>query len=137
MTTQQGLYIDAVVVKGTNRTFSVSIKQRTEDEQSFEPFDLSIYSVKFSVMGSPVADREVLLEKLITTNTDVDVLGNIDNPTEGQFSFTINREDTNILGLGKFPIKLELLDATSLTTEVVLTEGGYEGEFNALQIVEV
>lgn len=137
MTTQQGLYIDAVVVKGTSRTFSVSINQKTADEQNFEPFDLSEYSVKFSVMGSPVADGEVLLEKLITTNTDIDILGNIDNPTEGQFSFTINQTDTNTLGLGKFPIKLELVDAASLATEVVLTEGGYEGEFNALQIVEV
>lgn len=137
MTTFDGLYIDAVVVKGTSKTFSVSIQQRTENEQGFEPFDLSNYSVKFSVMGSPVADGAVLLEKIITTNTDIDEEGNIDNPTEGQFSFTITTADTNTLGLGKFPIMLEILDAASLTHEFTLTEGGYKGEFNALQIVEI
>lgn len=137
MTTTNGLYIDAVIVKGTTKTFSVSVTQRTENEQDFEPFDLSNYAVKFSVMGSPVADGEVLLEKLITTNSEEEFIGIIDNPTNGSFLFTINAEDTNILGLGKFPIKIELLDATALTVEHVLTEGGYGGEFNAIQIVEV
>ena len=137
MTTTNGLYIDAVIVKGTTKTFSVSVTQRTENEQDFEPFDLSNYAVKFSVMGSPVADGEVLLEKLITTNSEEEFIGIIDNPTNGSFLFTINAEDTNILGLGKFPIKIELLDATALTVEYVLTEGGYGGEFNAIQIVEV
>ena len=137
MSTTNGLYIDAVIIKGASRTFSVSINQKTENEQDFEPFDLSNYAIKFSVMGSPVADGEVLLEKIITTNSDEETIGIIDNPTNGEFLFTISASDTNDLGLGKFPIKIEILDATSLTVEHVLTEGNQGGEFNAIQIVEI
>lgn len=137
MTITDGLYIDAVIVKGSSRSFSVSINTMNDDESGFEPLDLSNYSVRFSIMGSPVADGKVLIEKIITSNTDEDMVGIIDDPTNGQFIFTITAQDTNNIGLGKFPIKLELLDAASLLVETVLTEGNEQGEFNAIRIVEV
>lgn len=137
MTITDGLYIDAVIVKGSTKSFSVSINQRNEQNTDFEPFDLSDYAIKFSVLGSPVADGKVLIEHIITTNTLVEEDGNISNPTNGEFTFTITAEDTNDLGLGKFPIKIEILDGTSLDVEHVLTEGNENGEFNAIRIVEV
>lgn len=137
MSTLDGLFIDAVVVKGSTKSFSVSISQRNETDTDFEPFDLSNYAIKFSVMGAPTSDSAVLLEHIITTNTDKDVDGIINDPTNGEFYFTVSAEDTKKLGLGKFPIKLEFLDGTSLEVLDTLTEGGLEGEFNALQIVQV
>lgn len=137
MTITDGLYIDAVIVKGSTRSFSVSINQRNEQDTGFEPLDLSDYAVRFSIMGSPVADGKVLIEHIITTNSDEETDGIIDNPTNGEFIFTVTADDTNTIGLGKFPIKLELLDASSLTVEDIITEGSEGGEFNAIRIVEV
>jgi hypothetical protein len=137
MSTLDGLYIDAVVIKGSGKTFSVSIQQKNEENTGFEPFDLSNYAIKFSVLGAPTADSTVLLEHIITTNTDVNTEGIINNPTNGEFYFTVSKEDTDKLGLGKFPIKLELLDGESLEVSDIITEGNLEGEFNAIQILQV
>lgn len=137
MTITDGLYIDAVIVKGSSRTFGVSINQKNEEDTDFEPMDLSNYAIKFSVLGSPVADGKVLVEHVITTNTTDEEGGRINNPTNGEFTFTVTAVDTNNLGLGKFPIKIEILDGTSLEVEYVLTEGNENGEFNAIRIVEV
>ena len=137
MTITDGLYIDAVIVKGSSRTFGVSINQRNEENTDFEPMDLSDYAIRFSVLGSPVADGKVLVEHIITTNTTDEEGGCINNPTNGEFAFTITSQDTNKLGFGKFPIKIEILDGASLEVEHILTEGNENGEFNAIRIVEV
>lgn len=137
MTTLDGLYIDAVVIKGSTKNFSVSINQRNEENTGFEPLDLSNYAIRFSILGAPTSDSQVLVEHVITTNTERNVDGIINNPTNGEFIFTVTAEDTNTIGLGKFPIKLELLDPDTLEPDFVLTEGGQEGEFNAIQVVEV
>ena len=137
MTTLDGLFIDAVIVKGSTKSFTVSINQRNETDTGFEPLDLSNYLVRFSILGAPTADSTVLIEHLITTNSDIDTDGIINNPTNGEFTFTVTAGDTNAIGLGKFPIKIELLDPESKEVEILLTEGGYGGEFNAIQIVQV
>lgn len=137
MSTLDGLFIDAVVIKGSTKTFSVSINQRKEDDTGFEPLDLSNYAVKFSILGAPTADSKVLVEHIITTNTDQNIDGIISNPTEGEFYFTVTADDTNTLGVGKFPIKLQLLDGTSFDDLDILTEGNTKGEFNAIQVLEV
>lgn len=138
MASPNDYFIDAVVVKGTRRAFSVSINQLKENSLTeFEPLDLNPYSVVFKVMGSATADGEVLIEKVITQNTDVDDVGIIDVPDNGQFTFTVSEDDTNKLGLGKFPIMLQLVDPDTLEPQITLTEGGYKGEFNKLQIVQV
>lgn len=137
MSTTNGLYIDAVVVKGTSRTFTVSIETLNEDGITFSPLDLDPYSVRFTVLGSATADGTVLLQKVITQNTEESKEGAITVPESGEFSFTINSDDTNTLGLGNFPIMLELLNAETLEVEFVLTEGGHQAEFNRIQVVQV
>lgn len=137
MSTTNGLYIDAVVVKGTSRTFTVSIETLSEDGITFSPLDLDPYSVRFTVLGSATADGTVLLQKVITQNTEESEEGAITVPESGQFSFTVNSDDTDKLGLGNFPIMLELLNAETLEVEFVLTEGGHQAEFNKLSIVQV
>lgn len=137
MSTTNGLYIDAVVVKGTSRTFTVSIETLNEDGITFSPLDLDPYSVRFTVLGSATADGTVLLQKVITQNTEESEEGTITVPENGEFSFTVNSDDTDTLGLGNFPIMLELLNAETLEVEFVLTEGGHQAEFNQLSIVQV
>lgn len=137
MATTNQLYIDAVVVYGTKKTFTVSIETLNEDMVTFSPLDLNPYSVRFTVLGSATADGEVLLQKIITQNTEESTTGIIDVPDNGQFSFTITKEETINLGLGNHPIMLELLNAESLEPEITLTEGGLQGEFNKISIVQV
>lgn len=137
MATTNQLYIDAVVVYGASKTFTVSIETLNEDMVTFSPLDLNPYSVRFTVLGSATADGEVLLQKIITQNTEESTTGIIDVPDNGQFSFTITKEETINLGLGNHPIMLELLNAESLEPEITLTEGGLQGEFNKISIVQV
>lgn len=132
------LYIDAVVVKGTKRVFGCTVNTKTQNEakDEFAPLDLTPYSVRFRVLGSATADAKVLLEKIITQTTDEESIGIINDAENGQFEFVINIADTQLLGLGKFAIMIELLDANTLEPQITLTEGGYNGEFNKLQIVQ-
>ena len=132
------LYIDAVVVKGTRRIFGCTVNTKTQNEakDEFAPLDLTPYSVRFRVLGSATADAKVLLEKIITQTTDEESIGIISDAENGQFEFVINIADTQLLGLGKFAIMIELLDANTLEPQITLTEGGYNGEFNKLQIVQ-
>lgn len=132
------MYIDAVIVKGETKGFSSTINVLDEDtNNTFVPLDLNNYTIQFRVMGSATADAEVLVEHLITQNTDVETEGQITEPEQGQFTFVITEEDTETLGLGKFPIQLRLLDAETLEHEFTITEGGLNGEYNAITIVQV
>ena len=131
------MYIDAVIVQGENRTFSSSIKVLDENETDFIPMDLDDYSIEFRVMGSPTADGEVLLSKIITQNTDRATIGRITDAANGQFDFSITRDDTISLGLGKHPIQLRLLNAETGELVYTVTEGGLNGEFNSITIVQV
>lgn len=131
------LFIDAVILKGQGRTLGVKINQRNEVDTDFEPLDLTDFAVRFRVLGSATKDAEVLVEHIITQFTDPDVDGEIYNAQGGEFSFCINRDDTEKLGLGKFPISIDLLDVETLEYVDTITEGGENGEFNKVFIVEV
>lgn len=130
-------YIDATCIKGQKNIFSSTIEITKDNGVSFVPFDLNAYSVRFRVLGAPTADAKTLIEKIITQNTDIEVIGQIDNPSNGSFTFTITKDDTDILGLGKFPIKLDLLDAASGSEIYSLTLGDEHSEFNAIKVVQV
>lgn len=130
-------YIDATCIKGQKNIFSSTIEITEDNGVSFVPFDLNAYSVRFRVLGAPTADAKTLIEKIITQNTDIEVIGQIDNPFNGSFTFTITKDDTDILGLGKFPIKLDLLDAASESEIYSLTLGDERSEFNSIRVVQV
>ena len=130
-------YIDATCIKGQKNIFSSTIEITEDNGVSFVPFDLNAYSVRFRVLGAPTADAKTLIEKIITQNTDIEVIGQIDNPSNGSFTFTITKDDTDILGLGKFPVKLDLLDAASGSEIYSLTLGDEHSEFNAIRVVQV
>ena len=131
------LYIDAVCIKGETRIFNCTINTSEDGGNTFNPLDLSEYHIKFRVLGSPTSDSKVLLEKIITQNTILEAEGQITVPANGEFVFTINKEDTNELGLGAFPISIQLVGVDDNDLVYTLTEGGQRGEFNKLRIVQV
>lgn len=128
-------FIDATIVMGRTKSFSGHIETQ-ETAGAFSPLDLSSYSIRFRVLGAPTADAKVLVEHLITQNTELEVDGVIDNPTNGDFIFTITKDDTITLGLGNHPIEIMIVDAETLEEVFSLTEGGQRGEFNKIQIVQ-
>lgn len=131
-------YIDAVIIKGAgNKAFTVSIEQKDEASTSFEGMDLSDYSIRFRVLGAPTADAKVLVEHIITQNTNLETIGRITDATNGQFTFVINSDDQDILELGVHPITIEILDAASEQYLWTLTEGNTRQEFNAITLVQV
>lgn len=144
-TLNEQLYIDAVVVYGTKRIFSVKINQAIDPENppedptaEWDTLDLSDYNIRFRVLGSAEGDGVILVEKLITQVSDEDEVGIIEEPTTGEFTFVITAEETELLGIGSRPITLELLDVQSGEVMHVLTEGGVaNAEFNKITVVRV
>lgn len=131
------MYINATIIYGKSKGYSCSIETTKNDGVSFTPLDLNPYSVKFKVLGSPTADAKVLVEHLITQNTDIETEGQITNPEEGEFVFTVSKEDTYKLGLGHFPIALELVDVNTGELIDTITQGKEGEEFNKINITEV
>lgn len=142
------MFIDAVCIYGENKQFSVSINTVMEENdtsgeyilhngEKFIPFDLSNCNVVFKVLGSATADAEILVEHLITENTDIETIGQITDPAAGEFTFTVSAEDTRTVGLGQHPIYIELVDVDTLEHRFTLTEGGSRGEFNKIHVVQV
>lgn len=130
-------FIDATVIKGNARTFTVTVNQRNETDTDFEPMDLDPYKIRFSVLGAPTANGIPLVVHDITQVTEIETDGQITVPQNGEFCFTLTKEDTNLLGLGHHPIKIDFLDIETDDYVFTLTEGGLNGEFNKIHIVEV
>nr|DAQ08468.1 MAG TPA: hypothetical protein [Caudoviricetes sp.] len=130
-------FIDATCIKGQLNVFSSTIEVTEDNGNTFTPLDLNNFTVRLRVLGAPTADAKVLIEKMITQNSDIETLGQIDNPNNGSFTFTITKDDTNKLGFGKFPVKLDLLDAASGSEVYSLTLGDEHSEFNAIRVVQV
>ncbi|MBP5596336.1 MAG: hypothetical protein J6Y02_13195 [Pseudobutyrivibrio sp.] len=126
------LYIDAVVVKGVGRTFSVKVEQGDAD------FLFNDYSIVLDILGSAEGNGLILIRKTITSDTPESTIGTINLNNPGEFTFTITADDTNFLGLGSFPINLRIVDIDTEETVYNLTEGGIaQGEFDKITIVRV
>lgn len=142
------MFIDAACIYGNTKSFSVSINTLAEpgsnpdtyivrDGQKFVPFDLTDYSIYFKILGAATANAAVLAQHLITQTSDVEVDGQITDATNGEFTFTITSDDTIKVGLGKHPIMIELVDSNTLQSQFILTEGGENGEFSKIYILQV
>lgn len=131
------MFIDAQVVYGTSTIFSGGINQLDSAGQNFEPMDLSPYSIRFRVLGSATADAQVLVEHIINDYSNVETDGAFVDAINGQFEFTITADDTKTLGLGAHPISIELLDYGTDNVIYNLTQGGKNGEFNRIYVVQV
>ncbi|MCM1324143.1 MAG: hypothetical protein NC218_08270 [Acetobacter sp.] len=119
------------------KVFNCTINLLKETGQGFEPMDLGPYAIRFRVLGSTTADAEVLVEHIITSSSDLELDGQILDSANGNFAFTITAEDTEVLGLGEYPIQIDLLDYDTLTYVDTITQGGKNGEFNKIFIIQV
>lgn len=131
------MFIDAAVVKGTTKVFNCTINTLKDTGQEFEPLNLTPYSIRFRVLGSTTADAEILTEHIINSNTDLETDGQFLDPTNGNFAFVVTAEDTDILGLGDHPIQIDLLDYETREYVDTITQGGKNGEFNRIMIIQV
>lgn len=142
------MYIDATIVKGRTKQFTCSI-QTTDGLQNqdpskpthgnliWTPYDLSDCNIRVRIMGAPTADAKVLVEHIISDTTDEETEGQITDVENGQFTFVITAEDTLTVGLGNHPIMIDIIDSVSERLVFGLTEGGRNGEFNKIQVVQV
>lgn len=60
------------------------------------PLSLINYSIRFQVKDNPYEDVEPLIDKLITTNSDINTVGIINNPSQGKFQVKLTSEDTSL-----------------------------------------
>jgi len=97
----------------------VNIKQGEELNIGFTirqdgvPLDLSDYKVLFQVKRSPLESAKAIVDKVITTTSDINNEGIINYPQQGQFIVHINKEDSSF-PTGEYSLIIAL-DAPHLT----------------------
>lgn len=57
--------------------------------------DLSNYTVHFQVKKVPLVTAPAIIDKLITTTSDINTIGQINYPQQGQFVVHLLEEDTS------------------------------------------
>ena len=63
--------------------------------QDGSPMDLSPYSVRFQVKRTPLVNAPAIIDKVITTVSDINDVGIIDNPNGGGLTVHLKTEDTS------------------------------------------
>lgn len=64
-------------------------------KQNGEVMDLSDYTVRFQVKRTPLEKAPAIIDKAITTVSDINDVGQIDYPQQGKFVVHLNLEDTS------------------------------------------
>lgn len=59
------------------------------------PMDLTNYTIHFQVKRAPLVNAPSIVDKLITTDSDINTVGMINYPQQGQFVVHLNVEDTS------------------------------------------
>ena len=59
------------------------------------PIDLSDYTIHFQVKRIPLVNAPAIIDKLITTTSNINTVGIINYPDQGQFVVHLNVEDTS------------------------------------------
>lgn len=57
--------------------------------------DLSDYTIRFQVKRTPLEKAPAIVDKAITTVSDINNVGQINYPQQGQFVVHLNQEDTS------------------------------------------
>ena len=60
------------------------------------PLDLSNYNIVFQVKENPLEECEPLIDKLITLVSDINDVGIINAPDQGQFTIHLKKSDTSL-----------------------------------------
>lgn len=85
-----------------NREYlKVCVKQGEEKNISFKittnnsPLYLGEYSIKFQVKAAPLEKAVPLIDKLITTTSDINTVGQINQPELGTVTVHLTKKDTS------------------------------------------
>lgn len=79
----------------------LNVKQGEEINVGFtiktngNPMDLSLYNIRFQVKRAPLEKVEPIIDKLITTTSDMNTVGMITDPSNGRFVVHLTKEDTS------------------------------------------
>jgi hypothetical protein len=57
--------------------------------------DLSGYTIRFQVKRTPLVDAPAMIDKAITETSDINSIGRINYPLQGQFVVHLTEEDTS------------------------------------------
>ena len=89
------------------------VKQGEEFNRAFtiysgdNPLDLTNYTIKFTVKSVPLAKAKSLIDKEITTSSDINTVGRINYPLQGKFFVHLSKEDTS-LPIGDYTLDISL-----------------------------
>ena len=64
-------------------------------KQDGSPMDLSDYTVRVQVKKVPLVTYPAMIDKEITTTSDINTIGQINYPQQGQFVIHLTEEDTS------------------------------------------
>ena len=79
----------------------VCVKQGEEIDIPFtlkendNPMDLTEYNIRFQVKKVPLVDSKPIIDKTITSSSNENEVGIINNPTNGEFKIHLIKEDTS------------------------------------------
>lgn len=100
----------------SNKGVTLCVKQGEELNRVFtiksnsSALDLSDYQgIRFQVKRQALADAQPIINKMITTTSDINDVGQITSPTQGQFTVHLKEADTKF-PTGEYPLIISLVD---------------------------
>lgn len=135
MNEEKNRYLNPMFIIGKGGDYSITIEEFDLDTDDYlNPMNLQGCSIELKVLGSTNQNAKVLLEKNITMESNIETVGQILNPETGEFILHFTPEDTNNLGVNRFPFTLRIYD--SMHNELVdLSSMNTGNEFNSIDIV--
>ena len=82
-------YLKVCVKQGEELDIPFTLKENNN------PMDLTEYNIRFQVKKVPLADSKPIIDKTITSSSDENTVGIINNPTGGEFKIHLLEEDTS------------------------------------------
>lgn len=82
-------YLKVCVKQGEELDIPFTLKENDN------PMDLTENSIRFQVKRVPLVDKPSIIDKVITTTSDENTVGIINNPTNGEFKIHLSKEDTS------------------------------------------
>ena len=64
-------------------------------KQDGNPMDLTEYTVRVQVKKVPLVTYPAMIDKAITVSSDINTIGNITGPQQGEFVLHLTEEDTS------------------------------------------
>lgn len=94
-------YLKLCVKQGEELDVQFNIKNNNN------PLDLTNYGIRFMVKKVPLVTSEPIINKFITTTSEANDVGIINNPNNGGFKVHLKTEDTSF-AIGEYSLIIQL-----------------------------